>query len=294
MNCFYALNAGEADCFVLQFSDQGQNYTIVLDGGSKLEPVVELPAFLKELGVEKIDLMILTHLHQDHLGFLPDVACTLPVRQAVLPYKRFDWAEDTALDEIYGKQTAFTIRESNLLYDSLSRTAKPSTTFPLEGISEFHFGRFTMKQIYPYFQVPSPYLAALIEAHDAPQRQEGALLYEEKRKCCNCDSSVWLLKKDDVPAVLFCADAIEENIYASLQEAQVGHVDIVKLSHHGRNKPPYSYFSAELVSMLSPKQIIVATDEDRYITLGAQWRELYPAAQLFATCEAASALKFML
>ncbi|MBN2143458.1 MAG: MBL fold metallo-hydrolase [Candidatus Aureabacteria bacterium] len=75
----YFIDIGQGDASLLQYS--GKN--ILIDGGDrpagKSRVKSGLTAFLSSQGVRKIDLMILSHPHADHLGGLVEVMKRLPV-----------------------------------------------------------------------------------------------------------------------------------------------------------------------------------------------------------------------
>ncbi len=85
MSGIYALPFGQADCFLTELEEGGQTTYILIDGGSRLWPGAPLSYYLEERGVEQLDLMIQTHLHQDHLGWLADGTQGTRVHRAVLP-----------------------------------------------------------------------------------------------------------------------------------------------------------------------------------------------------------------
>ena len=76
------LSVGQGDATLLQFPD---NSTMLIDGGGYLQDTGRdfgerylVPA-LYRLGVNRVDRLVLTHPHPDHLGGLPAVAEQLPV-----------------------------------------------------------------------------------------------------------------------------------------------------------------------------------------------------------------------
>jgi competence protein ComEC len=71
------LAVGEGAAALLQVPD---GPTILIDAGP--DP---LGMRLKRLGVERIDLVVLSHGHADHVGGLPDVIARLDVRAALMP-----------------------------------------------------------------------------------------------------------------------------------------------------------------------------------------------------------------
>jgi Metallo-beta-lactamase superfamily len=71
------INIGQGDS-VLILSQEGM--TILIDGGSANTGVV---AYLRGLGIYKIDLMVATHPHEDHIGGLTQVLEAMPVSRVV-------------------------------------------------------------------------------------------------------------------------------------------------------------------------------------------------------------------
>lgn len=65
---------GQADCFLITLDNEDSKHYILIDGGSKLWKGKGLPEYIKESGIVEIDLMILTHLHQDHIGWLEEIS----------------------------------------------------------------------------------------------------------------------------------------------------------------------------------------------------------------------------
>ena len=69
MSELHILDAGRADCTVLLLDTPQGRRTVVVDGGGKYHedrrPLLE---FLTRRNLTVIDLLILTHLHQDHFG----------------------------------------------------------------------------------------------------------------------------------------------------------------------------------------------------------------------------------
>ena len=76
------LDVGQGDSLVVR-SPAGK--TMLIDAGEseKVAQSVVLP-MLRKLGVSRLDYMVLTHPHQDHVGGMPTVLSALPTDTAVL------------------------------------------------------------------------------------------------------------------------------------------------------------------------------------------------------------------
>ncbi len=68
------VNVGHGDAILIQSNQQN----ILIDGGKEIhnDTVVD---YLKKSGVEKIDLLIVSHMDPDHIGGLPKVINTFPI-----------------------------------------------------------------------------------------------------------------------------------------------------------------------------------------------------------------------
>ncbi|HJS20389.1 MAG TPA: MBL fold metallo-hydrolase [Anaerolineales bacterium] len=73
----YFLDVGQGDS-ILIVSPDGQ--TVLIDGGDGGTGVVQ---YLRDLGIQRIDLMFATHPHSDHIGGLVDVLNNFPVSKVV-------------------------------------------------------------------------------------------------------------------------------------------------------------------------------------------------------------------
>jgi len=79
----YFLNVGYGEAMVVI----AEGFCIVIDGGSGRPEVYAQPGtvrivdFLQRLGIKHIDIMIMTHVHDDHVGGLVEVARRLPIGQ---------------------------------------------------------------------------------------------------------------------------------------------------------------------------------------------------------------------
>ncbi len=74
---FYFFNVGQGDATLLQMPD---GKTLLIDGG---EPDTGIVSDLQSLGIQRIDLMIATHPHSDHIGGLVQVLQSFPVTEVV-------------------------------------------------------------------------------------------------------------------------------------------------------------------------------------------------------------------
>lgn len=76
------LNVGQADCSLICMPD-GRN--ILIDAGNEADGE-HIVKYLKTLGLERIDYLIATHPHEDHIGGMDDVVAAFDIGTAVMPY----------------------------------------------------------------------------------------------------------------------------------------------------------------------------------------------------------------
>ncbi len=105
------INVGQGDCSLI-VSD---GYTVLIDAGESEESYV-VTSYLSELGIEKLDFIIATHPHSDHIGGLAGVIENISADRVIVPhipddelpttktYRKFLEAVDSAdctLEEAY-------------------------------------------------------------------------------------------------------------------------------------------------------------------------------------------------
>ena len=80
LNIFF-LDVGQADCTILIYNDK----VAMIDAGnvSDGEKIVKC---IKDLGIKKLDYVIGTHIHEDHVGGLSKVIDNIEIEKLYLPY----------------------------------------------------------------------------------------------------------------------------------------------------------------------------------------------------------------
>lgn len=75
------LYVGEADCAIIR---RGASVMMVDTGTSSAFDSHVLP-FLRAKGIARVDLCVISHMHSDHAGGLPELCRSLPVRRVAVP-----------------------------------------------------------------------------------------------------------------------------------------------------------------------------------------------------------------
>jgi beta-lactamase superfamily II metal-dependent hydrolase len=80
----HILDVGKGDCILINC--EGKN--VLIDAGEQ-RLGYEVVSSLRNLGVNSLDEVILTHDHSDHFGEMPKIFQSFPVRKVILPEKPF-------------------------------------------------------------------------------------------------------------------------------------------------------------------------------------------------------------
>ena len=79
------LDVGQADCMLLQCGEKN----MLIDGGN-VDDSDLVVSYLLEQGVEKLDLVVNTHAHEDHVGGLPAVLAVFETTELWCPVTEYD------------------------------------------------------------------------------------------------------------------------------------------------------------------------------------------------------------
>lgn len=84
LNIFY-FNVGQADSTLIMHKDK----TILIDAGndSDGEKILE---FIEAKGIEQIDYLVGTHIHEDHIGGIADIVDNINVGKIIMPYNEME------------------------------------------------------------------------------------------------------------------------------------------------------------------------------------------------------------
>ena len=83
------VNVGYGEAILLEWEESGHTFTELIDGGSSEEREYQARSseripiwkYLKKIGIERLDLMVCTHIHEDHVGGLVKIAQLYPVKE---------------------------------------------------------------------------------------------------------------------------------------------------------------------------------------------------------------------
>ena len=265
MSELHILDAGRADCTVLLLDTPQGRQTVVVDGGGKYygarRPLLE---FLTQRNISDIDLLILTHLHQDHFGGFVHLVDQVQVRRAVAPCKDLQFAD--RVYPVFGDQEFY--REYHTFFQYLNRSGTELIRSKECAGRAFTFGDFALDCLYP-MRDSTQRSVTYAEALCAPELTEEAMAWnlEAHKQTCNEDSSIWLLRKGGADLALLAGDSTDETMRAALCGRTV-RPRLQKLSHHGICA---RYFSEYVQKIVKPEILVVSVDKIHYTKeMGAQ------------------------
>ena len=144
MSELHILNVGRADCSILLLDTEEGRKTVVLDGGGVCflgrRPLLE---FLEARGIGEIDLLILTHLHQDHFGGFYQLIDRIFVKQLVAPCGDLVFCEKVY--PVFGDDEYY--REYHAAFRYFEQAG--TELLPSAGCGEFSFGESRLRCLYP-------------------------------------------------------------------------------------------------------------------------------------------------
>lgn len=265
MSELHILDAGRADCTVLLLDTPQGRQTVVVDGGGKYygarRPLLEI---LTQRNISDIDLLILTHLHQDHFGGFVHLVDQVQVRRAVAPCRDLQFAD--RVYPVFGDQEFY--REYHTFFQYLNRSGTELIRSKECAGRTFTFGDFALDCLYP-MRDSTQRSVTYAEALCAPELTEEAMAWnlEAHKQTCNEDSSIWLLRKGGADLALLAGDSTDETMRAALCGRTV-RPRLQKLSHHGICA---RYFSEYVQKIVKPEILVVSVDKIHYTKeMGAQ------------------------
>ena len=106
------LDVGQADSELIQFPN-GQ--VALIDGGNRGDSEF-LVDYIKKLNIQKIDYLIATHPHEDHIGGLPEVVKAFDIGKVYMPNKTANTKIfETLLEEINKKDLKITQAKEGIM-----------------------------------------------------------------------------------------------------------------------------------------------------------------------------------
>ena len=191
-----------------------------------------IAAAAKAAGVKKIDYLLITHYHADHVGGVPQLAEKLPIRNFV------DHGDNTET----GKQAEILYNAYKTYRDKGNHImVKPGDTIPVKGldVKVLSAAGETIAKALPGAGKPNPECGSFerhVDATDENPKSVGVLMTFGTFRMIDMGDLTWNKEYD-----LVCP------------ENQIGPVDVYVVSHHGMNMSG----SPQWVHALAPKVAIM-------------------------------------
>lgn len=273
------LNVGWGDSHIIQLPS---GFITLIDGGDgNLSAEQDHPLeWMERNGINQLDLIILTHIHEDHLNGLVDIVKQKKVETAILPYQPFNLAN---LDEDKFNENEVAKRVYNMLKNYLefiSILDKQGTT--IKWRSEFETkddsviwseDGFVLTHLYPWIGDPLPAyetLQQIIEGQESITNNE-LLALERFFSESNDDSSVYQLSvvSNTEENILFGGDQLE--LGWKVISSRMGLKSLVwKVPHHGMSDA----FTLETLKQIQPEICVIPISVNRSSSLQPHWNEL--------------------
>ncbi|NOV04387.1 ComEC/Rec2 family competence protein [Paenibacillus planticolens] len=264
------LNVGWGDAHFIQLPSGG---LCLIDGGDGTfsEDRDHPLSWMNRNQTNRLDWMILTHIHEDHINGLLDVARAKTVVKAVLPYEPYDLPAKQAVHEqgdpfswrVYEMLASYldliqvlTDQGTEIIWRSKYGSNEESVIWSEEGM--------TLSHLYPWKEDPLPAYDVLMDVHvleNLPRFFE----------LSNYDSSVIRLSSMEEPnaSVLFGGDQLEPGWEAIAQRTDIRST-IWKVSHHGMEDG----FNSRILSWIQPEHCIIPVCLERSQEFQMSWEKL--------------------
>ncbi|RKP49979.1 MBL fold metallo-hydrolase [Cohnella endophytica] len=227
-------------------------------------------------GISHLDWLILTHIHEDHLNGLLDIAITKTVSKAVLPYRPFKLMPEAKVRQdgselarrVYGMLNAYltlihllTEQGTEIIWRSDYGTEEQAVLWSEDGAS--------LAQLYPWDGAGDPLPAYEILLQAIEEEDLGVL--ERFFELSNDDSSVYRLSFEREPdkSILFGGDLLEAG-WERLAQRMDLQSWVWKVSHHGLPDA----FNARVMEWINPIHCVIPISADRCGNMRPGWESL--------------------
>lgn len=292
------LKAEDGDCFLVKIINGIDRYNILIDGGTEdtyLENGLKeelLKVFKSE--TEAIDLMILTHIHEDHIGGIIALYEDSDIEKSILNKKiKRIWFNSAKVISEYCKLTEvknIEEREIQLQSNTNETTISKSEGYTLE--KAINKDLYVIKALDKYeigniaFTILSPNREQLEELNKTwpdkdtcisgiggdTKRSIKDMIENDKsnpkdQNVFNGSSISFILEcKEDgiIKRILFLGDSFYDVNLESLRKLGYSeenrlNVDVIKISHHGS----IYNFNEKILEIIDCKKFIISTDYSR-------------------------------
>ena len=235
LNC---VNVGYGDAFLFQ----SDNVNMLIDTGSGLESEYEgyeerinIVKFLEKEKISHIDELILTHIHEDHVGNLDSIIKSFSISRVWIPkdfekVKKIEFIEDKEFNKnsskLFGRalnefaQALDYFRENNIKVETLCVGDKRN----IAGIDVSVLGASP--------DITDKFLQYYKSLYECKNFEQAQALVEQMDAMSNHTSLLLKLEYKSLKG-LFCADNIPANWSEEIREC-IKDINFIKIPHHGQ------------------------------------------------------------
>lgn len=253
------INVGYGEAILIRHN----GFTLLIDGGSALDEEYAAPGriraadFLQKEGIGTIDLMILTHIHEDHVCGLVEVARTCRIKAFWSGYVRTAPLPPVGCPAEGPRSLPLFVSAMNhyrTLMELLTAQGTRCTELCGEDACWTLPGGLTLQCLGPDLQTAERFRSALDAAY---QTCDPALLAQLDASM-NAASLIFRVTADGVSALL-PGDA-NQDVWARLDaDPSLLRADVLKLGHHGQADT----MRAETIRAVAPQLVVTCTSSDR-------------------------------
>lgn len=255
------INVGYGDAILVQ----NQGFTLLLDGGSSLPEEFEgfehrIPAaeYLMAQGIKQIDLLVISHIHEDHVCGLEAILEQVPVKEIRLPFDPafFEHTKEMQPDETAPRSAHLFSKALNVI-GRLMQKAKEETipVNPLQCGNELELpGDLQLSVLAPARKNCERFEYLLREVYSMDDPTEALV---EMDRTSNATSLLIDLACDGVHCLL-AADSVPAN-WSEVEFSLLENENVLKLPHHGQ----VDSFSEYFMKNMPLKYVITTASSDR-------------------------------
>lgn len=250
-------NVGDGDCALIRETGKDGAHTLLFDTG---RPHIEYvngsgrrpaAAHLMREGIERIDLMALSHPHFDHIGGALAILRHIPVAALTAPYLPEDGARWIEAPDCGEKTVVGLCDALNMLSDIRTDAKARGCVISTAREEAFRLGSMKLRT----FLTDRELYARQRSAFDALYRGEtlpcDELCAISKERNC---SSLMMRVEYAGRSILLTGDAYAEY----WEDREMEACDILKVPHHGDKKAT----TEKLIAMLSPKYAVISCENN--------------------------------
>jgi len=273
------ISVGNADCIVVRRWVAASNSwsCVLIDGGNKSD-VDKLRRFLKARGINRLNAVVCTHLHDDHSGglleLLKDKSIEIDSAYMHFPQRHVDLAEvEKTLKRVTGSTEADSIRKSLSTANNLLAAFAARGIAVTEPFAGSNVGFLTV--VGPSLRYYEELLAEFtdtesirrVDAQDSLHKIWSALhdhavealdteLPEDPQTTPENNSSVILAVVQGVDKYLFTSDAGVPALQYASEQYELGGCHWMQIPHHGSRRN----INPALIKHFSPKRAWVSAE----------------------------------